>query len=290
MPNNGIISKFANLPEKFKVNTTTGFVNTEDTVVVNKALNGTKVEQKAVTLNQLAGMVGGGSQGPQGPIGPEGPVGPPGPAAPAGLNWQGAWEQGNDYYLNDVATYTNPVTGILGSYWVTAESVTDDTTPVDSEGNVNTGWAFLASQGPQGPAGATGPAGPQGAVGPQGPAGSSNLNYQSVLVFLQFQSDAFFTTPIVNEWGTFTTSTILGSGNANCQFVFDTPFTNKIAVVQFSSADTNISSRKWYSYETVDGSTIDINVGMGTTSSTQAVTAGNLTGMKAVVEFRFYNS
>lgn len=178
MPNNGIISKFANLPEKFKVNTTTEFVNTEDTVVVNKALNGTKVEQKAITLNQLAGMVGGGEAGPQGPMGPQGPAGP---AAPAGLNWQGEYATETNYAFNDVVTWVNPDTSVLGSYWVTDEEGIYNIAPTDNSGVINTGWAFLASQGPQG---IQGPVGPQGIVGPQGPAGTVTFPYKEAFVLV----------------------------------------------------------------------------------------------------------
>jgi hypothetical protein len=170
MPNNGIISRYATVPDEFKVNTTTEFDNTTDTIVVNKALNGIKVEQKAVTLNQLAGMVGGGEAGPQGPMGPQGPAGP---TSPAGLTWQGEYTVDTNYYLNDVVTWVNPDTDILGSYWVTSAEVYN-VSPTDGSGNINTGWAFLASQGPQG---IQGPEGPQGIVGPQGPAGTATLPY-----------------------------------------------------------------------------------------------------------------
>jgi len=165
MPNNGIISRYANVPEEFKVNTTTEFDNTTDTIVVNKALNGIKVEQKAITLNQLAGMIGGGEAGPQGPMGPAGPAGP---AVPSGLNWQGEYASETNYDFNDVVTWVNPDTDVLGSYWITDEDGVYNVAPTDNSGNINTGWAFLASQGPQG---LQGPTGPQGTVGPQGPAG-----------------------------------------------------------------------------------------------------------------------
>jgi hypothetical protein len=171
MPNNGIISRYATVPEEFKVNTTNEFDNTTDTIVVNKALNGIKVEQKAVTLNQLAGMIGGGEAGPQGPMGPAGPAGP---AVPSGLDWRGAYNNSTAYELNDVVTWVNPDTDILGSYWVTATGGVTGVSPTNGSGVINTGWAFLASQGPQGP---VGPAGPQGNVGPQGPAGTATLPY-----------------------------------------------------------------------------------------------------------------
>lgn len=178
MANNGIISKFANVPQEFKVNTTTQFNNDTDVVVVNKALSGIKVEQKAVTLNQLAGMIGGGEAGPQGPMGPQGPAGP---AAPAGLSWQGEYGTETNYAFNDVVTWVNPDTNVLGSYWVTDEEGVYNIAPTDNSGVINAGWAFLASQGPQGIQGIQGP---QGVVGPQGPAGTVTFPYKEAFVLV----------------------------------------------------------------------------------------------------------
>lgn len=183
MPNNGIISRYATVPEEFKVNTTTEFDNTTDTIVVNKALNGIKVEQKAVTLNQLAGMVGGGEAGPQGPMGPQGPAGP---AVPSGLDWQGEYATETNYAFNDVVTWVNPDTSVLGSYWVTDEGGVYNIAPTDNSGVINTGWAFLASQGPQG---IQGPVGPQGIVGPQGPAGTATFPYKEAFVLINPQGN-----------------------------------------------------------------------------------------------------
>jgi hypothetical protein len=134
MPNNGIISKYATVPDEFKVNTTTEFDNTTDTIVVNKALNGIKVEQKAVTLNQLAGMVGGGEAGPQGPMGPQGPAGP---TSPAGLVWKGEYSSVTPYEFNDVVTWVNPDTDVLGSYWVTDEAGVEGVDPTNGSGVIN---------------------------------------------------------------------------------------------------------------------------------------------------------
>jgi len=173
MPNNGIISRYANVPDEFKVSTTNDFDNSTDTIVVNKAVNGIKVEQKAVTLNQLAGMVGGGSQGPQGVQGPQGPAGP---TAPAGLTWGGEYAPEQNYAFNEVLTYVNPATDVLGSYWVTDPDGIYNVNPTDGSGNINEGWAFLASQGPQG---IQGPQGPQGNVGPQGSPGVTPENVLS---------------------------------------------------------------------------------------------------------------
>jgi len=183
MPNNGIISKYATVPDEFKVNTTTEFDNTTDTIVVNKALNGIKVEQKAVTLNQLAGMVGGGEAGPQGPMGPQGPAGP---TSPAGLVWKGEYSSVTPYEFNDVVTWVNPDTDVLGSYWVTDEAGVEGVDPTNGSGVINEGWAFLASQGPQG---IQGPTGPQGIVGPQGPAGTAILPYKEIFLRATFSTD-----------------------------------------------------------------------------------------------------
>jgi len=183
MPNNGIISKYATVPDEFKVNTTTEFDNTTDTIVVNKSLNGIKVEQKAVTLNQLAGMVGGGEAGPQGPMGPQGPAGP---TSPAGLVWKGEYSSVTPYEFNDVVTWVNPDTDVLGSYWVTDEAGVEGVAPTNGSGVINEGWAFLASQGPQG---IQGPTGPQGIVGPQGPAGTATLPYKEIFLRATFSSD-----------------------------------------------------------------------------------------------------
>jgi hypothetical protein len=180
MPNNGIISKYAALPNEFKVSTTNDFDNSTDTIVVNKALNGITVEQKAVTLNQLAGMVGGGTQGPQGVQGPQGPTGP---VAPAGLTWGGEYAPETDYAFNEVLTWMNPATDVLGSYWVTNPNGVYSVNPTDSSGNINEGWAFLASQGPRGN---QGPQGLQGITGPQGPAGTAVLPYKEIFLRTTF--------------------------------------------------------------------------------------------------------
>lgn len=218
MPNNGIVSTKTNIPDKFRSNNPTEFDNTTDMVVINKALDGINVTQKSVTLNQLAGLVGGGEAGPQGPMGPQGPAGP---TSPAGLQWRGAYDSESTYYRNDVATYTNPDTLILGSYWVTNEEISG-VDPVDSEGVVNEGWAFLASQGPQGIQGVQGI---QGEVGPQGPAVS--IGYKSIVMKIRtndggnFASPPVFTVinPIYNDSGltySIGSSQINNAGSTQC--------------------------------------------------------------------------
>lgn len=172
MPNNGIVSLKTNIPGAFRAQSINEFDNSTDMVIVNKALDGISVTQKSVTLNQLAGLVGGGEAGPQGIQGPQGPAGP---TSPSGLDWKGAYNNSLAYELNDVVTWTNPDTNILGSYWVTSSGGVTGVSPTDNSGVINTGWAFLASQGPQGIQGIQGV---QGIVGPQGPAGTATFPYK----------------------------------------------------------------------------------------------------------------
>lgn len=189
MPNNGIVSTKTNIPDKFRSNNPTEFDNTTDMVVINKALDGINVTQKSVTLNQLAGLVGGGEAGPQGPMGPQGPAGP---TSPAGLDWKGAYNNSLAYELNDVVTWTNPDTDVLGSYWVTETEGVTGVAPTNNSGVINAGWAFLASQGPQGIQGVQGI---QGEVGPQGPAVS--IGYKSIVLKIRTTDGGNFFSPPV---------------------------------------------------------------------------------------------
>ena len=136
--------------------------------------------------------------GPIGPIGPMGPVGPagadgvdgadgaqgpqgdPGPQGPAGqkgANWQGTWQAGVIYAVDDIVAYNGSsficiqvTTGLEDPenliFWsLVAERGTDGTVgPQGPQGDTG-------PQGPAGPAGVIGPQGPQGDTGPQGPAG-----------------------------------------------------------------------------------------------------------------------
>lgn len=118
MPNNGIISRQAVIPDEFKVATTTEFNNETDVVILNKALTGSKVEQKAVTLNQLAGMIGGGEAGPQGPMGPAGPAGPQGivgPQGPAGTATLPYSEFSTRFVMAGSSMPPSPSSFIIGS-------------------------------------------------------------------------------------------------------------------------------------------------------------------------------
>ncbi len=57
MPNNGIVSKKENIPSEFRATSTSGFNTATDMVIVNKAFTGPKVEQSAVTIDQLGQLV-----------------------------------------------------------------------------------------------------------------------------------------------------------------------------------------------------------------------------------------
>lgn len=124
-----------------------------------------------------------GSPGAAGPVGPtglpgtvgaQGQQGDPGPIGPAGLNWQGAWVNGNTYGEDDAVGYG-------GASWFCILPTSGTTNPsIDT-----THWALLASQGApgvQGPAGANGSAGATGAqgttgnTGATGPQGSNGVN------------------------------------------------------------------------------------------------------------------
>jgi hypothetical protein len=208
MPNNGIVSQKINIPTKFRATSINEFDNSTDMVVINKSLPGNNVEQSAVTLNQLAGLVGGGESGPQGI---QGPQGIPGPAVPAGLDWKGGYNAGLTYELNDVVTFLNPDTNLIGSYWVTVATITG-TPPTDEEGIINTGWAFLASQGAQGIQGIQGL---QGEVGPQGPAGTSTPPYKEVFLRTNYASS------IQYGYSTLTSNTLTIAQNATGDYILN---------------------------------------------------------------------
>lgn len=123
---------------------------------------------------------GGGAQGPQGPTGldgtngvqgatgPQGFQGNVGPVGAAGLNWQGLWNSGNLYNLNDSVGYAS------ASWFCIATVSTPGPTP--SVGSSN--WALLADRGfpgDQGPQGFQGSIGGQGFQGPTGSIGDQGL-------------------------------------------------------------------------------------------------------------------
>lgn len=171
------------IPSIFKNTNPNDFIGDADLVTIYKHTEDSNVyENRKVTLNQLAGLVGGGSQGPVGPMGPQGPAGP---AVPSGLKWMGEYNSEASYGLNDVVTWINPDTDVLGSYWVTSEEGVYDVPPTDENGNINEGWAFLASQGAQGIQGVQGEQGP---VGPQGPAGTVTFPYIEAVARITFSA------------------------------------------------------------------------------------------------------
>ena len=125
--------------------------------------------------------------GPQGPVGPAGPqgvqgllgnpgatgalgaVGPQGPqgvVGPAGLAWQGVWNGGTAYHMNDAVAYN-------GSSYLSIQAGTNHQPDTNASF-----WTLLAqtgaagAAGPTGPVGSTGSTGPQGVQGPQGPTGA----------------------------------------------------------------------------------------------------------------------
>lgn len=160
-------------------------------------------QTKSYKLNDLRNyMVGGiqaGPAGPQGIQGNTGPAGPIGPVGPAGLNWQGAWVSGTEYFQNDAVGYN----GASWFLYTASNAGSENESPEDNPGN----WALLASQGAQGPAGATGAQGPQGAQGvqgAQGPAGDPNYNcWRAVIdsssVVNVLVDEISFTSPVITN-------------------------------------------------------------------------------------------
>jgi hypothetical protein len=259
MPNNGIVSKKTNIPTEFRASSISEFNNITDMVVISKPTTGINVEQKSVTLNQLAGLVGGGEAGPQGIQGPQGPAGP---AVPSGLDWKGGYNSGLTYELNDVVTFLNPDTNLIGSYWVTVATITG-TPPTDEEGIINTGWAFLASQGAQGIQGIQGV---QGEVGPQGPAGTVTFPYKENISRISFIGG---TVSLSQGFSTLTGSingSRLNAGQYRFQFTSGLDFNGDLSKIFFdfrmnsnittyisTSATSGINSIDVYIYEYVDG-------------------------------------
>lgn len=102
-----------------------------------------------------------GEQGVQGPQGIQGPEGTPG----TGFNFMGTWVSENEYYENDVVTYST--NNLKSSYVCISESISGSTTPPPQD---TTNWQLFTegTQGPQGEQGEQGPIGPQGEPGPTG--------------------------------------------------------------------------------------------------------------------------
>lgn len=119
-----------------------------------------------------------GPQGPQGETGATGPqgetgaTGPQGPQGDKGLNWQGAWDSGTAYVIDDAVTHQ-------GTSYVATAGSTNQAPPNASYWDVLAVKGDTGDTGPQGDTGATGPQGEQGIqgiqgeTGPQGPQGET---------------------------------------------------------------------------------------------------------------------
>lgn len=126
-----------------------------------------------------------GSTGPTGPTGPtgaastvQGPTGPTGATGPsgaagAGISWEGPWDIGAAYVLNEGVEHN-------GSSWIANGPTTGDEPGVAPEWDLWVEKGATGATGPTGPegdpgdtggVGATGPAGPTGATGPTGNTG-----------------------------------------------------------------------------------------------------------------------
>lgn len=139
------------------------------------------VNPVAMTRGGPGGGGGGGSTGPTGPVGPagatgtvgvNGSTGATGTTGPAGssVNWQGTYNAGTSYNLNDgvsclVAVCTTLTTS--GASYVSLHGTNlnnrPDTHPAD--------WQFIAASGAQGATGNTGPTGANGSTGSAGSTG-----------------------------------------------------------------------------------------------------------------------
>ena len=90
-----------------------------------------------------------GPEGPQGPEGLQGVSGVPGPQGPAGegFNFMGLWVSNNEYYKNDVVTYTDPDTDATATYVLISESLTGSSTPPSQD---LTNWNVMLAGGSSG--------------------------------------------------------------------------------------------------------------------------------------------
>jgi len=110
-----------------------------------------------------------GVTGVTGPTGPTGPTGATGATGPRGLDWQGAWNSGQTYLVDEAVSY-------LGSSWICIQMHSNQPPAVPSSY-----WDLLAEVGATGATGLigatgeTGPTGPSGETGPSGPTGPNGL-------------------------------------------------------------------------------------------------------------------
>ncbi len=261
-------------------------------------------------VNAVYNALQSGIVGPQGPKGDTGPAGPAGPAVPSGLNWMGAYDAQATYDTNDVVTWTNPNTEILGSYWVTDGPLTG-TAPTNGSGVINSGWAFLASQGPAGTDGITSINGIIGAVTaavasktytsnnlnltvtPSGQNLNFRLNepYKSVVGILSATATTTSFTVIANNWGNVDTSNFYVQNNiGTIELKFADSFANKPVTVQITAANSLLPSKKFYSSENDNDTRVILNMTNGTAGGANTtLTQATLNQLRAFVEIRFYN-
>lgn len=129
--------------------------DTKEVFVVVPTVTGTGL----IPLDSLFSTEQNVSVGPQGATGPKGETG-------EGLNYRGAFNIGDTYAINDLATYD-------GSCYIATSEVGAGSG--HSPTNTNYWQLFAASgtagaKGDKGDTGATGATGPTGPTGPQGPA------------------------------------------------------------------------------------------------------------------------
>lgn len=111
------------------------------------------------------GATGVGTQGATGATGAS-ITGATGATGPRGLDWQGAWNSGTTYLVDDAVSY-------LGSSWVCIQMHSNQAPAVPSSY-----WDLLAEQGATG---ATGLLGQTGATGPQGNVGETGATGVSII-------------------------------------------------------------------------------------------------------------
>lgn len=132
-------------------------------------------------------------------------------SVPNGLNWQGAYNSGDTYAINDVV-YTNTGSPAIYKTWFAIGAVPAGQAPPTGTDLSNTYWALLGTQGPPGNTGET---------GPMGNPGAAVAGFRTISSNDQIRANAPYGTttgsPIVNDRGV----TILVSSTADV--VIDLP-------------------------------------------------------------------
>lgn len=118
-----------------------------------------------IGVTGATGATGVGTQGATGATGAS-VTGATGATGPRGLDWQGAWNSGQTYLVDDAVSY-------LGSSWVCIQMHSNQAPAVPSSY-----WDLLAEQGATG---ATGLLGQTGATGPQGNQGETGATGVSII-------------------------------------------------------------------------------------------------------------